>query len=95
MDILQHRLWVHYTDNNGALAALINGSSSVLQADIIVGETWARVAQQEVLPWFDRVDTKVNPVDGMSRQQFDGPWLFRPVRFPEQILVDITDFLER
>ena len=88
MDILQHCLWVHYIDNNGALAALINGSSSVLQADLIVGK-------QEVLPWFDRVDTKANPVDGISRRQFDGPWLFRPVRFPEQILVDIIDFLER
>ena len=94
-DVLQHCLWVHYIDNNGALAALINGSSSVLQADLIVGETWARVARQKVLPWFDRVDTKANPVDGISRQKFDGPWLFRPVRFPEEILKDIIKFLEK
>ena len=46
VDILQHYLWVHYIDNNDALAALIKGSSSVLQADLIVGETWANVARQ-------------------------------------------------
>ena len=78
MDILQHCLWVHYIDNNGALAALINGSSSVLQADLIVGETWARVAQQEVLPWCDRVDTKANPVDGISSSSLMGLGCFAP-----------------
>ena len=81
--------------SNDALTALINGSSSVLQADLIEGETWARVARQRVLPWFDKVDAKANPVDGISRQKFDGPWLFRPVRFPKQILDDIIKFLEK
>ena len=46
VDILQHCLWVHYNDNNSALSALISGSSSVLQADLIVGEAWASVARQ-------------------------------------------------
>ena len=49
----------------------------------------------KVLPWFDRVDTKANPVDGISRQEFYFPWLFRPVRFPELILTDIIKFLEK
>ena len=81
-DILQHCLWVHYIVNNGVLAALVNGSSSVLQAGLIVGETWARVAGQKVLPWFDRVDTKANPVDGISRQEFQGTSAVPPCHVP-------------
>ena len=33
-------------------------------------------------PWFDRVDTKSNPVDGLSRGDFNGNWDIVPLLFP-------------
>ena len=91
--IVSHCLWLHFVDNAGALAALINGSSSVMQADLLVGETWARVAHQRVLPWFDRVDSKANPVDGLSRKRFEGPWQLIEIAFPEKIMEELIAHL--
>ena len=33
-------------------------------------------------PWFDRVDTKSNPVDGLSRGDLSGNWDLVPLDFP-------------
>ena len=93
VDILQHCLWVHYIENNDALAALIKGSSSVLQADLKVGETWASVVRQR--SYLGSTEWIPDPVDGILRQGLYLPWLFRPVRFPELILTDIIKFLEK
>ena len=43
--------------------------------DLLVGKAWEMVARRRLLPWFDRVDTKSNPVDGLSRGRMEGPWL--------------------
>ena len=80
--LLRGALWVHYIDNAGALAALVKGSSPATQTDLIVGDTWSRVAALGVLPWFDRVDTKSNPVDGLSRGRMSGPWRLVEIHTP-------------
>jgi len=80
--LLRDALWVHYIDNAGALAALVKGSSSVTQTDLIVGDTWSRIASLSILPWFDRVDTKSNPVDGLSRGKMNGPWRLVEIQTP-------------
>ena len=50
--------------------------------DCIVGLTWKRISALNVLPWFDRVDTKSNPVDGLSRKDLRGPWRIINLTFP-------------
>jgi len=87
--LVKDALWIHFIDNNSALGALVKGSSSVCQKDIIVGHTWAQIAQLGVYPWFDRVDTHSNPVDGLSRKNFSGDWSWTSIEFPENVINDL------
>ena len=80
--ILENSVWIHFIDNNGALSCLIKGSSSCLGTDTLVGMTWHAIGHVNTLPWFDRVDTKSNPVDGLSRKKLDGPWELVDLKFP-------------
>ena len=81
-EILRNSMWVHVIDNEAALASLVKGSSSVMEGDVIVGETWRLISELHVVPWFDREDTNSNPVDGLSRKRLDGPWKLVPPSFP-------------
>ena len=91
--LLRNALWIHFIDNNGALGALVNGSSSVDSQEIITGATWQLVAQLETMPWFDRVDSSSNPVDGLSRKDFSGNWSWREISFPAIVLRSLTSSL--
>ena len=79
-------LWLHFLDNKAALSNLVNGSSSVIQGDILIGATWSQVQRLQVFPWFDRVDSKSNPVDGHFRGQLDGLWKVESSAFPWSLL---------
>ena len=81
-DILADSLWMHFIDNNGALSCLVKGGSSVSSTDTIVGLTWRKIARTNACPWFDPVDTKSNPVDGLSRGDLSGDWDIAPLIFP-------------
>ena len=72
--ILHNCCWIHFIDNNAAQSALVKGNSSCMSGDHITGITWSTIAKRKVWPWFDRVGTKTNPVDGLSRRIFSGPW---------------------
>ena len=48
-----------------------------------------------VIPWFDRVDSAANPVDGLSRNRMDGPWVLQDIEFPDGILDALRDELSR
>ena len=74
--------WLHFVDNAAALSTLVSGSSSVESGDLISGLTWSLVAGLRCLPWFDRVDTHSNPVDGLSRGKLKGTWVLEPLCFP-------------
>ena len=85
-DVLKDCDVIHFIDNNGALGALVKGSASVHQQDLIMGETWSRIARLRVSAWFDRVDSSSNPVDGLSRKNFSGVWQWRKIFFPQSLL---------
>ena len=79
-------LWVHFIDNEGALASLAKGSSSVLSGEDIVGTTHELSAASGVISWFDRIDSASNPVDKLSRGKMGGPWKLVDIGFPPHLL---------
>ena len=42
-DQFRGSLWLHFLDNAAALSNLVNGSSSVIQGDILIGGTWSQI----------------------------------------------------
>ena len=42
--------------------------------DVIIGKTWRLISHWEVSPWFERVCSASNPLDGLSRGRRNGPW---------------------
>ena len=81
-DLLTDALWLHFIDNNGALSCLVKGGSRATGTDTIIAMTWHKCGKLNVCPWFDRVDTKSNPVDGLSRGNLEGDWDIIPLKFP-------------
>ena len=80
-------MWLHFIDNEAAEASLVRGSSSKTHGDHVVGLTWSLIQKHGIFAYFDRVASKSNPVDGLSRRDFSGPWsrVYRP-EFPESKL---------
>ena len=72
--LLRNCLWIHFIDNSAAEASLIRGASSSDLGDHVVGLTWATIQKRQLWAYFDRVSSKANPVDGLSRRRFHGPW---------------------
>ena len=62
---------------------MINGSSSIWSGDLIAGATWSEIARRRIYPWFDRVASKYNPVDALSRGDASGDWDLVKLKFPD------------
>ena len=75
-------LWLHFIDNEAALATLIKGSSSVMSGEVITAYTHSMAASSGIWAWFDRVASTDNPVDKLSRGVLKGPWELRDLEFP-------------
>ena len=90
---MQGMLWLHFIDNEAALASLVKGSSSVMSGEVISSFTHSLVAHYSLMPWFDRVDSKSNPVDGLSRNDFRGDWDLVPIHFPPVLTSRLNEFL--
>ena len=86
--LVSNALWVHYIDNDAALATLVKGSSSVLSGEVITSYTHSRVSAIGLWPWFDRVASADNPVDKLSRGVMSGPWELMDIQFPPILLRD-------
>jgi len=71
---MRSALWIHYIDNESAESSLISGTSALPSADHIVGLTWELCAARSLMPYFDRVESKANPVDGLSRGVMSEAW---------------------
>ena len=92
--LMRPGLWVHYIDNDAALATLVKGSSSVMSGECISAYTHTLISEHSLWPWFDRVDSAANPVDKLSRGEMNGPWKLLPIVFPDLLLQSISSFLD-
>jgi len=92
--VLRNCLWLHFIDNSAAEASLIRGSSSSDLGDHVIGLTWSLIQKHRLWAYFDRVSTKANPVDGLSRRCFQGPWeQVVQLPFPVEALVAFAALL--
>ena len=64
-------LWIHFTDNSSAEAALAKGSSKASGLNQIANYVWTTAADRRLYAWIDRVSTRDNPTDGLSRGRLD------------------------
>ena len=58
---------IFWIDNEAARFGLIRGSSPVPVSQELVSEAWARISAMAAFPWFERVPSVGNPIDGPSR----------------------------
>ena len=72
--IFRNCLWVLFVDNESAEASLVSGTSALPAADHITGLTWELCAIRSLVPYFDRVESRANPLDAFSRGVKEGPW---------------------
>ena len=93
--LLENALWVHYIDNDAALATLVKGSSSVLSGEVITAYTHSMASRFGLWAWFDRVCSADNPVDKLSRGKLDGPWDLVPIEFPPSLLANLHKYLHK
>ena len=90
--VMRNALWIHFIDNEAAEASLISWSSSIAAGDHIIGLTWELVGRRRLWPFFDRVESKANPVDGLSRGETAGPWRgVTVIDFPSKALKSLAD----
>ena len=65
---------------------LIRGSGSSRNGDVIAGLTWDAVRSLDSWLWIERVMSKANPIDGVSRGQ-NGDWKeIEEARLPRELL---------
>ena len=72
---------------------MIKGGSSVHSADVIAAWCAERTAALGTWAWYDRVDTKSNPVDGLSRGDMTGPWRLISLKFPPSLRDALSAYL--
>ena len=77
-------------DNDVALACLVSGCSNSSSLSAVVDYTWAQIPVLGCWPWFERVPSKCNIVDGLSRKNFStalvNDWVRDSAQLPEPLL---------
>ena len=68
--LIRGSLWLHFIANDGVLACLVSGCSKSSSLSAIVDFTWAQIPVLGCWPWFERVPSECNIVDGLSRKNF-------------------------
>ena len=86
----------HFIDNSAAESSLIRDASSSVLGDHIIGLTWNYIQKRNLWAYFDRIESGANPLDGLSRHEFRGPWERVQVRqFPtDEIVRYASDFAD-
>ena len=86
-ELIHGSLWLHFINNEAALCTLVKGSSSVMSGEVITCFTHELIAKYDLWPWFDRVDSKSNPVDQLSGGGvMKGNWTLVPSVFPPKLI---------
>ena len=95
-NLIRGSVWLHFIDNDGALACLISGCSKNSSLSAVVDYTWAQIPALGCWPWFERVPSECNIVDGLSRRNFstaqENNWVRDSAQLPEPLL-DLTPAL--
>ena len=90
--LIRDALWLHFIDNSAAEASLISGSSALQAAHHIIGLTWETAGRRRLWPYCDRVESESNPVDGLSRGDWTGPWDgVKTIEFPMDDLLNLAE----
>ena len=55
--LIRGSLWLHFIDNDGALACLVSGCSKNSSLSAVVDDTWAQIPVLGCWPWFERVSS--------------------------------------
>ena len=88
-ELIRGSLWLHFIDNDGALACFISGCSKNSSLSAVVDFTWAQIPIQRCWSWFERVPSECNIVDGLSRRNFsaaqDNNWVRDSAQLPEPL----------
>ena len=86
--LIRGSLWLHFIDNDVALACLVSGCSKSSSLSAVVDYTWAQIPVLGCWPWFERVPSKCNIVDGLSRKKFStalvNDWVRDSAQLPRQ-----------
>ena len=95
-NLIRGSLWLHFIDNDGALACLISGCSKNSSLSAVVDCTWAQIPALGCWPWFERVPSECNIVDGLSPRNSstaqENNWVRDSAQLPEPLL-DLTPAL--
>ena len=65
----------------------------MLSGEYITAFTHSRIASVGLCAWFDRVASKDNPVDQLSRGKLEGEWELLEISFPDPLLGDLRRYL--
>ena len=69
--LLRGTLLTLYTDNQGVLGSVINGSSTAPEMNAIIGSIWLHVSAHHISLDVYRVESAANIADGPSRSSFE------------------------
>lgn len=69
-DRLKNRAIILFIDNDSAASNLVKGYSAKTDSTAIVGSFWLQMADLRCHVYIDRVESKSNPADGPSRNDF-------------------------
>ena len=83
---------MHLIDDDAVVAILVNGSSSALSGEVITSYTHSHIASRGLWSWFDRVASRVNPVDQLPRGEPEGPWRRVDIEFPHVLLHELEQY---
>ena len=65
---------VWFIDNEAACSSLIRGSSAQEDIGIIAGITHFLMLKYDIRIWYEWIDSKSNPADGLSRDGLQDAW---------------------
>ena len=65
---------IFFVDNEAACSSLIKGSTASQDVGEIAAVTHLFLCKYNVRAWFEWIDSKSNPSDGLSRLGLNDPW---------------------